>query len=76
MITFREPDAPAASPAPILETDPVEILATAMIELQAQGRIVDLDALDAWCRDLTRGEIAQYATDAAARAKLRLRKAA
>jgi len=76
MIAYREPDASSAPPAPILETDPVEILATAMIELQAQGRIVDIDALDAYCRDLTRPEIERHATDAAARAKLRLREAA
>lgn len=71
MITYQ-PTNPAA-PAPVLETDKAQILATAMIELEAQGRTVDLDALDGWCPGLTRAEILSHADDAAAIAKQRKR---
>jgi hypothetical protein len=64
---------PAPAPAPALETDKARILATAMLELEAQGRTVDLDALDGWCPGLTRAEIVAHADDAAAIAKQRKR---
>ena len=71
MITYQT-TSPAA-PAPVLETDKAKILATAMLELEAQGRTVDLDALDGWCPALTRAEIRALADDAAALAKQRRR---
>ncbi len=64
---------PAASAAPAIPADPVSILARAMIELEAQGRIVDLDALDAACPTLTRAEILAHAEAAKALAKMRKR---
>lgn len=61
------------STTPAASADPVSILARAMIELEAQGRIVDLDALDAACPTLTRAEIRSHAEEAAAIAKMRKR---
>ncbi len=75
MISYQStnptPAAPAAAPA--VPNDPVSILAGAMIELEAQGRIVDLDALDAAYPTLTRAEIRSHAEGAAAIAKMRKR---
>lgn len=53
---------PTATPqaAPVLETDPVKNIARAMVELQAQGRIVDRDALVAYGR-FTRAEVDAHA---------------
>lgn len=74
MIAYR-PTTPAPAPAaaPAIPDNPVSIVARAMIELEAQGRIVDLDALDAWCPSLTRAEIRACAEDAAALATMRKR---
>ena len=75
MIQYQQPaqSAPAAAAASAIPADPVSILARAMIELEAQGRIVDLDALDAACPTLTRAEIRSHAEGAAAIAKMRKR---
>lgn len=72
MIAYQ-PTTPAASAAPAIPADPVSILAGAMIELEAQGSIVDLDALDAACPTLTRAEILAHAEAAKALAKMRKR---
>lgn len=75
MIQYQQPaQSPAASAAAFaIPNDPVSILARAMIELEAQARTVDLDALDAACPTLTRAEILAHAEAAAAQAKMRKR---
>lgn len=69
--TNPTPAAPAAAPA--VPNDPVSILAGAMIELEAQCRTVDIDALDLACPTLTRAEILAHAEAAKALAKMRKR---
>lgn len=57
---------------PAVETDPAEILATAMLELAAQGRTVDAEALGE-ATALTSAEIEAHWREARDRARLRLR---
>lgn len=73
MIAYQPttPTNPAAAPA--IPNDPVSVVARAMIELEAQGRIVDIEALDAWCPSLTRAEILLHADAARSLAKKRKR---
>ena len=65
----------ATCPPSLIETDPVQILATAMIELQACGQTVTLQALITKTA-LTRAEIDQHSDAAVDAANLRLRRAA
>lgn len=73
MIAYQSNNPATAAAAPAIPNDPVSILARAMIELEAQARTVDLDALDAWCPTLTRAEILAHADAAKALAKMRKR---
>lgn len=61
--------------SPTLETDPVKIIARAMIELDAQGRTVTVDALMEKTM-LTRAEVEKHVDDARDHAHTTLRKAA
>jgi hypothetical protein len=63
---------PGTMPGAMIETDPVAILARAMIELSAQGRTVNAEALGE-ATDLTEAEIEQSWRAARDRARTMIR---
>lgn len=73
VIAYQSNNPAPAAAAPAIPNDPVSVVARAMIELEAQGRIVDIEALDAWCPSLTRAEILAHADAARSLAKKRKR---
>lgn len=68
-----QPITVAPPPPAIIITDPVDILARHMVELEAQGRVVTLDVL-LGATNLTSGEITRHA-DAARDRAVELRRA-
>ncbi|MFC6489685.1 hypothetical protein [Nitratireductor sp. GCM10026969] len=73
MIRIEQQATPAIpSSFPLTETDPKEIIATAMIELSEQGRTVTAEALGEVTK-LTEGEIEAHWRSARDAARLRLR---
>lgn len=72
MIRVDQRTATTATPLPLTETDPNEILATAMIELSEQGRTVTAEALGEVTK-LTDAEIQANWRSARDTARLRLR---
>jgi len=74
MIRIEKPAAVAVASNPLVEHDPKEIIATAMLELEFQGRTVDAEAIGE-VTHLTEDEIEQNWRAARDLARIRQRSA-